>query len=240
MVENPRNVNSRLTQDNQHGTPFLVHENQPTHAPSVFDRLGVGSSITPPLPTQSRCSEHSEARIEIMKDPKFVPARFEDDKEKLECHEDDDEENLPFFDLLKAMELSINFRMPPMEKYNKREDPTDNINVYKTKLHGNSSVVKCRNFHTILTSDAKRWYNKLKPRSIKSWPQLKWKFINAFIRNWTMIVDIVQLHYIRQKEGDSVKSYFKRFSNIINKIESVTKDKALDALVTGLHMFTPF
>ncbi|KAL2498221.1 Uncharacterized protein Adt_23771 [Abeliophyllum distichum] len=55
-----------------------------------------------------------------------------------------------------------------------------------------------------------------------------------------MIADIVQLHDIHQKEGESVKSYFKRFSNVINKIESVTDDKALDALVTRLHMRTSF
>ncbi|KAL2512800.1 Uncharacterized protein Adt_18400 [Abeliophyllum distichum] len=33
-----------------------------------------------------------------------------------------------------------------------------------------------------------------------------------------------------------MKGYFKRFSNIINKIKNVTDNKALDALITGLHM----
>ncbi|KAL2466652.1 RNase H domain-containing protein [Abeliophyllum distichum] len=55
-----------------------------------------------------------------------------------------------------------------------------------------------------------------------------------------MIADIVQLNDIQQKEGKTIKSYFKRFSNVINKIETVTDEKALDALVTGLHMRTPF
>ncbi|KAL2498149.1 Uncharacterized protein Adt_23699 [Abeliophyllum distichum] len=55
-----------------------------------------------------------------------------------------------------------------------------------------------------------------------------------------MIADIAQLNDIRQKEGETVKSYFKRFSNVINKIETVTDEKTLDALVTRLHMRTPF
>ncbi|KAL2512759.1 Retrotransposon gag domain [Abeliophyllum distichum] len=83
-------------------------------------------------------------------------------------------------------------------------------------------------------------YNKLKPWSIRSWPQLKREFINAFISNRTMIADIIQLYDIRQKEGESVTNYFKRFSYVINKIESVTDDNALDALVTSLHMRTLF
>ncbi|KAL2518478.1 Uncharacterized protein Adt_14725 [Abeliophyllum distichum] len=55
-----------------------------------------------------------------------------------------------------------------------------------------------------------------------------------------MVVDIAQLHDIQQKNRKTVKNYFKRFINVINKIETVTDDKALDALVTGLHMRTPF
>ncbi|KAL2491463.1 Retrotrans gag domain-containing protein [Abeliophyllum distichum] len=55
-----------------------------------------------------------------------------------------------------------------------------------------------------------------------------------------MITDIAQLNDIQKKEGETVKSYFKRFSNVINKIETMTDEKALDALVTGLHMRTPF
>ncbi|KAL2466236.1 hypothetical protein Adt_42087 [Abeliophyllum distichum] len=35
-------------------------------------------------------------------------------------------------------------------------------------------------------------------------------------------------------------SYFKRFSNVINKIETVTDEKVLDAIVTRLHMCTLF
>ncbi|KAL2486459.1 hypothetical protein Adt_31215 [Abeliophyllum distichum] len=117
----------------------------------------MGSSIALSLPVHSRRSELSEACTEGMKDPKLVSARLEDEKEELECHKDDNDENLPFSNLLKAMELSINFRMPPMEKYNRRKDPTYHINVYKIKLQGNSPTMNCRNFHTTLTFDAKRW-----------------------------------------------------------------------------------
>ncbi|KAL2526746.1 Uncharacterized protein Adt_11800 [Abeliophyllum distichum] len=55
-----------------------------------------------------------------------------------------------------------------------------------------------------------------------------------------MIADITQLNDIQQKEGETVNIYFKRFSNVINKIMTVTDEKALDALVTGLYMRTPF
>ncbi|KAL2474421.1 activating signal cointegrator 1 complex subunit 2-like protein [Abeliophyllum distichum] len=122
--------------------------------------------MAPLLAVHSRRSERSEARTEGRKDRKHVLVKLGDVKEKLEFHEDDDDENLLFSNLLKAMELSINFRMSPIEKYNERRDSTDHINVYKTKLQGSSPAVKCKNFHTTLTSDVKRGYNKLKPKAL--------------------------------------------------------------------------
>ncbi|KAL2491671.1 Retrotrans gag domain-containing protein [Abeliophyllum distichum] len=106
-----------------------------------------------------------------------------------------------------SKELLIGFNMPPMEKYNERGDPIDHINVYKTRLQGFISVVKYRNFQTTIVSDMKRWCNKLKPRSIRSWPQLKLEFINGFIGNRTTAANVAQLHDVRQKEGEYVKSY---------------------------------
>ncbi|KAL2474329.1 Retrotrans gag domain-containing protein [Abeliophyllum distichum] len=141
-------------------------------------------------------SEHSEAHPKRERDLKFVNTRFEDEKAEQECDLDDDDENLLFSKELKAKELSVRFKMPSMEKYNEGGDPKDHINVYKIRLQGNILAVKYWNFYTILVSSAKRWYNKLKLRSIKSWPQLKLEFINAFIGNWKMIVDIAQLYDI--------------------------------------------
>ncbi|KAL2518148.1 putative gag protein [Abeliophyllum distichum] len=240
--EEPRHSRptERASLDNQKGRPPPACGNQPAPVASVFDRLGVGSSIAPPLPSHNRHNERSDARMEKRKDPKPVHVRPEDEKERLECYEDDDDENLPFTNYMKAIKVPANFRMPLMDKYNWRDDPMDHINIYMTKLQDHFPAVKCQNFHTMLTSDAKRWYNKLKPGSIRSWPQLKREFVNTFIGNRTIVVDIAQLHDIRQKKRETVKSYFNRFSNVINKIKTVTDDKALDALVTGLHMHTPF
>ncbi|KAL2462290.1 Retrotrans gag domain-containing protein [Abeliophyllum distichum] len=146
-----------------------------------------------------QCNEHSEARPEGRRDPKFVNTGFEDKRAELECDldDDDDDENLSFSKKLKAKELSVGFKMPFIEKYNRRGDPTDHINVYKMRLQDNILAVMCWNFHAILVSNAKRWYNKLKPRSIKSWQQLKQEFINVFIGNQIMITNITQLYDIR-------------------------------------------
>ncbi|KAL2531769.1 Retrotrans gag domain-containing protein [Abeliophyllum distichum] len=128
----------------------------------------------------------------------MAPVEPEGVKERPECYEDDDDENLPFTNELKAIggigELpNAHYRTNTTG----RGDPSNHINIYKTKLQGQSPVVKCLEFP-----------------------------YHAHIRR-------------RRGEGKTVKSYFK-FSNVINKIKTVTDEKALDALVTGLYMRTPF
>ncbi|KAL2526019.1 Uncharacterized protein Adt_11073 [Abeliophyllum distichum] len=103
----------------------------------------MGSSIAPPLPIYSRRNKHSEAHAEKEKGPKQSYTRPEEEKEMLECYEDDDDENLPFTNYLKAIEIPVNFRMPLMDKYNGRGDLSDHINIYKMKLQGQSPAVKC-------------------------------------------------------------------------------------------------
>ncbi|KAL2474257.1 Uncharacterized protein Adt_34993 [Abeliophyllum distichum] len=108
-----------------------------------------------------------------------------------------------------------------MEKYDRRGDLTDHINMYKTRFQGYIPVVKCRNFHTTLVSNPKRWYNKLEQESIRSWPQMKQKFINTFIGNWTMIANVIQIHEIdRRKENREPKTYTQLVDLIQREIRS--------------------
>ncbi|KAL2497740.1 Uncharacterized protein Adt_23290 [Abeliophyllum distichum] len=165
----------------------------------------------------NRRSEHSEACPKVRKVPQSVNSWLKNQRPELDCDLDADVGNLPFSKVLKAGELSVGFKMPSMEKYNRKGDPTNHINVYMTRFQGNIPTVKCQNFHTALVSNEKRWYNKMKLGNIKRWPQLKHKFINDFIHNRTMIVDISHFHNIRQTEGESMKGYLKWFINVITK-----------------------
>ncbi|KAL2475267.1 Retrotrans gag domain-containing protein [Abeliophyllum distichum] len=110
----------------------------------------------------NRHSEHREARPEKNKDSRAIDVKPKDEKSKRSYDIEND-----------ARELSTRFKMPHMEKYDGKGNPTNHINVYKMRLQGYISTVKCRNFYTTHVFDAIRWYNKLKPGSIKSWPQLK-------------------------------------------------------------------
>ncbi|KAL2471675.1 Retrotrans gag domain-containing protein [Abeliophyllum distichum] len=102
-----------------------------------------------------------------------MDVKSNDERSIRSCDLDDDNEYLKFSKDLKARELFTDFKMPHMKKYSGHDNFTDHINMYKMRLQCYILAVKCKNFHTILVSDVKKWYKKLKPGSIKSWSQLK-------------------------------------------------------------------
>ncbi|KAL2504651.1 Uncharacterized protein Adt_20272 [Abeliophyllum distichum] len=119
----------------------------------------------------------------------------------------------------------------PKQSYVRPEEEKERLEYYKDDDDENLpftndlNVMEIPNFYTTLVSDAKMWCNKLKPESIRSWPQLKRECVNAFIGNQIMIADIAQLKDIRQKEGETVKSYFKSASdqNVDHELTTISK-----------------
>ncbi|KAL2466331.1 hypothetical protein Adt_42182 [Abeliophyllum distichum] len=102
----------------------------------------------------------------MKKDPKAMNVRPEDERSEQSCNHDDDDdddvenENFPFSKELKARKLFTGFKMPPMQKYNGRGDPTDHINVYKTRLQGYIPTVKFLHHQFSLSSSVV--YTRLK------------------------------------------------------------------------------
>ncbi|KAL2498637.1 Uncharacterized protein Adt_24187 [Abeliophyllum distichum] len=198
MARNPRNFVQRPSQEDLREKLHPKREARPTPAASVFDRLGAESSIAPSQPVHSRRIENSEARTEKVKGSKHGSVEHEEVKERPECYEDDDDENLPFTNELKAME------------------GTDELsNAHHRQIQRER---RFRGSHQHIQDEAPGTI----PRS--EVPEFSY---HAHIRH-------------EEVEDETVKSYFKRFSNVINKIETVTDKKALDALMTGLHMCTLF
>ncbi|KAL2471139.1 Uncharacterized protein Adt_39275 [Abeliophyllum distichum] len=72
-----------------------------------------------------------------------------------------------------------------------------------------------------LTGTAKRWYLKLKPRSIQIWPQLKKAFMSAFVDHTFGEAPATRLNDIRHGINEFVKNYFNRFEDELIAMESI-------------------
>ncbi|KAL2533016.1 Retrotrans gag domain-containing protein [Abeliophyllum distichum] len=81
--------------------------------------------------------------------------------------------------------IPYEFSVPKITPYTGKGDPLDHVNAYKTEmsLQGATPVLKCKACNLTLLGGAKRWYNKLVPGSISSWPELK-KNVHQLIFLW--------------------------------------------------------
>ncbi|GKE00280.1 reverse transcriptase domain-containing protein [Tanacetum coccineum] len=70
-------------------------------------------------------------------------------------------------------------------------------------------------FNSILTGSARVWFDDLPPESVDSYDDLKEAFLANFRQQKKCIKDPMEIHHIKQREGESTDNFMRRF-----KIES--------------------
>ncbi|GKB53098.1 reverse transcriptase domain-containing protein [Tanacetum coccineum] len=73
----------------------------------------------------------------------------------------------------------------------------------------------CHMFNSTLTRFARVWFDDPPPESINSYEDLKKAFLANFLQQKNCIKDPVEIHHIKQREGESTEDFVQRF-----KVES--------------------
>ncbi|GJV67140.1 reverse transcriptase domain-containing protein [Tanacetum coccineum] len=73
----------------------------------------------------------------------------------------------------------------------------------------------CHMFNSTLTENARVWFDDLLPKSIDGYDNLKEAFLTNYLQQKKCIKDPVEIHHIKQREGESTEDFVQRF-----KIES--------------------
>ncbi|XP_050211752.1 uncharacterized protein LOC126661913 [Mercurialis annua] len=119
--------------------------------------------------------------------------------------------------------------------FNGEGDPRDHTSRFTATmgLLSVSDAIMCRVFPTTLTGTAQRWYNKLKPGSIKSFASLSTEFLNRYLTNIPAKTTISILRLCIQDEGETLRSYIERFNKQDMKTDNLNVDMATEALREG-------
>ncbi|GKA36022.1 reverse transcriptase domain-containing protein [Tanacetum coccineum] len=139
--------------------------------------------------------------------------------------EDDDlsqlwvcEETDPFTPRICYFDLPKRTRMPSHVKtYDGSEDPEDHLKIFQAaaKVKRWAMPTWCHMFNSTLTGSARVWFDDLPPESVDSYDDLKEAFLANFRQQKKCIKDPVEIHHIKQREGESTEDFVRRF-----KIES--------------------
>jgi hypothetical protein len=115
----------------------------------------------------------------------------------------------PFIKRVDEYPLPAKFKIPQLETFDGFKDPLDYLDSFRTvmRLQGVSDEIMCRAFPTNLRGSARTWFNQLQTGSIDTFAQLSRAFIDNFIEGWRSICPANYLLNIRQREGESLRSY---------------------------------
>ncbi|XP_050211534.1 uncharacterized protein LOC126661715 [Mercurialis annua] len=130
--------------------------------------------------------------------------------------------------------IPYSMKLPVMPTFNGEGDPRDHTSRFTASmgLLSISDAILCRIFPTTLTDTAQRWYNKLKPGSIKSFASLSTKFLNRYLTNVPAKTTTSILRSSIQEE-ETLRSYIERLNKQAMKIDNLNVDMATEALQEG-------
>uniref|UniRef100_A0A2N9IKM3 Uncharacterized protein n=1 Tax=Fagus sylvatica TaxID=28930 RepID=A0A2N9IKM3_FAGSY len=95
--------------------------------------------------------------------------------------------------------------------------------------------IMCRAFPTTLKGPARIWFKKLIPGSVGSFAQLSHSFFNHFIGGQRCGRPTTHLLNVRQREGETLRSYLTRFNKETLLVDGADDKVVLTAFISGLQ-----
>ncbi|GJS11226.1 helitron helicase-like domain-containing protein [Tanacetum coccineum] len=96
------------------------------------------------------------------------------------------------------------------------------------KTEGWAMPTWCHMFNSTLTGNARVWFDKLPKESIDSYEDLRTAFRENYLQQTKHIKDLVEIHHIKQRDGESTEDFHGRY-----------KAEVLDVEELGVHENNP-
>ncbi|GJW75238.1 reverse transcriptase domain-containing protein [Tanacetum coccineum] len=99
-----------------------------------------------------------------------------------------------------------------VKTYDGSEDPEDHLKIFQAakKVERWAMPTWCHMFNSTLTGSAMVWFDDLPPESVDSYDDLKEAFLANFHQQKKCIKDPVEIHHIKQREGESTEDFMRR------------------------------
>ncbi|GKB66153.1 reverse transcriptase domain-containing protein [Tanacetum coccineum] len=105
-------------------------------------------------------------------------------------------------------------RMPShIKTYDGSEDPEDHLKIFQSaaKTERWAMPTWCHMFNSTLTGNTGVWFDDLLKETIDSYDDLKKAFLENYLQQKKCIKDPVEIHNIRQRDGESTEEFVRRY-----------------------------
>ncbi|GKB03022.1 reverse transcriptase domain-containing protein [Tanacetum coccineum] len=99
-----------------------------------------------------------------------------------------------------------------IKTYDGSEDLEDHLKIFQAaaKKERWAMPTWCHMFNSTLTGNARVWFDDLPPESIDSYDDLKNAFLENYLQQKKCIKDPLEIHNIKQLDGESTEDFVKR------------------------------
>ncbi|XP_066163720.1 uncharacterized protein [Oryza sativa Japonica Group] len=146
------------------------------------------------------------------------------------------EKGLPLSGGIKTRPIPPQFKFPPVPRYSGETDPKEFLSIYESAIeaaHGDETT-KAKVIHLALDGIGRSWYFNLPANSIYSWEQLRDVFFLNFRGTYEEPKTQQHLLGIRQRQGESIREYMRRFSQARCQVQDITEASVINAASAGL------
>ncbi|GJY07530.1 reverse transcriptase domain-containing protein [Tanacetum coccineum] len=128
-------------------------------------------------------------------------------------------------------------RMPSHVKtYNGSGDPKDHIKLFQSaaKTERWAMLTWCHMFNSTLTWNARVWFDKLQKESIDSYKDLRVAFKENYRQQTKHIKDLVEIHHIKQRDGESMEDFMERYKEEVLDVEGAPECMKISGFLHGI------
>ncbi|GJU77666.1 reverse transcriptase domain-containing protein [Tanacetum coccineum] len=100
-----------------------------------------------------------------------------------------------------------------VKTYDETGDPEDHVKTFQAVAQVECWAIPtwCHMFNSTLIGTLRVWFDELPPESIDGYKNLKASFLAYFMQQKKYIKEPVEIHNIKQKDGETIKDFIKRF-----------------------------
>nr|GFA05280.1 reverse transcriptase domain-containing protein [Tanacetum cinerariifolium] len=148
------------------------------------------------------------ARGHMKSKPKKQKSSMEDDLSQLWVCEEMD----PFTPRIRYFDFPKTQMPSHIKTYDESEDPEDHLKIFQAvaKMKRWAMPTWCHMFNSTLTENARVWFDDLHKESIDSYDDLKKAFRENYLQRKKCIKDLVEIHNIKQRNGESTEAFVRR------------------------------
>ncbi|GJU43208.1 reverse transcriptase domain-containing protein [Tanacetum coccineum] len=146
------------------------------------------------------------------------------------------EERNPFTPRIRHFSLPRT-RMPSHVKtYDGSGDPEDHLKLFQSaaKTEGWAMPTWCHMFNSTLTGNARVWFDKLPKESIDSYEDLRTAFRENYLQQTKHIKDPVEIHHIKQRDGESTEDFMERYKVEVLDVEGAPECMRISGFMHGI------